>query len=228
MKADRIPMEQVMAAAAQDELGALLESLPFNDANSFRRKAGRRVHRFEHGLVAPSKDVPLTLPYRTLRIYREEVHHLQQNGRIVDYIDVNWVFQREDGEVWKTMLQRRLRDADDPLIGMYEQALATTCAEQREEVLRRLADGATLSFGPVDIELTHIRSGAKSAPWSSVLSIGVVAGALAVRAKPEVEHRWIKEIDIGAPLSRIPNFPLLWQLMQLIHHQALIHRQAST
>lgn len=220
MKADPIPMEQVMAAAAQDELGALLESLPFNDANSFRRKAGRRVHRFERGLVAPSKDVPLTLPYRTLRIYRAEVHHLRQNSRIVDYIDVDWVFQREDGEVWKTTLQRRVRDADDPLIGMYEQALALTCAGQRDAVLRRLADGATLSFGPVDIELTQIRSGGRTAPWSSVHSIGVEAGALVLRAEPEVEHRWIKDIDVRVPLSRIPNFPLLWQLTQLLHRQA--------
>jgi len=213
-------MEQVMAAAAQDELGALVQSLPFNDANSFRRKGGRRVHRFDHGLVAPARDGPLVFPYQTLRIYREETHHLHQNRRTVDYIGVQWVFQREDGQVWKNLLQRRPQDPIDPLIGMYEQALSATCVEQRDEVLQRLADGATLSFGPVEFDVSQIKIGTQDAPWSDVTGVAVEAGALAVRAKPVAPHPWIKELDLRTPLAGIPNFPLLWQLVQLLHRQA--------
>lgn len=217
MKVDPIPIEQVMAAGAQDQLGALLESIPFSDANTFRRTAGRRVHRFEFGLVVPTKQGPLTLPYRDLRVYREETHHVK--NRTIQYIDTQWVFQRRDGKVWKTLLQRGGRESDDSaLAGAYEQALTATCVQQRDEVLQRLAEGATLSFGPVGLDLSQLTIGRQAVPWKTVIGFSVNKGSLVVRASRD--DRWVKHQDHMASIAAIPNFPLLWSLVHGLHRQA--------
>jgi hypothetical protein len=219
MKDDPIPMEQVMAAAEQDGLGALLESLAWDDANTFRRTAGRRVHRFEHGLVVPTKKGPLTLPYRDLRIYRDETRHI--NNNVLQYVSTDWMFQRRDGTVWKTLLTRGRREtADSALAALYEQALTTTCVQQRDEAWQRLAEGATLTFGSVVLDISQMTLRGVSVPWTRVRGVSIHKGTLMFRVSQD--GRWIKERDISAAtIGAIPNFPLLWELVQAAHGRAL-------
>jgi len=92
-------MDAAMAAAAHDQLGGLVSTLPMRHGNSFRRTAGQFVHSFEHGLVVDTKSGPLALPYRVLRIYRETVAHTQQEGfsETTQFTVTHWRFERNDG-----------------------------------------------------------------------------------------------------------------------------------
>lgn len=208
-----------MAAAEQDGLGALVESLAWDDANSFRRTAGRRVHRFEHGLVVPTKKGPLALACRDVRIYRDATRHFRNN--VLQYVSTDWVFQRRDGTVWKTLLTRERREtADSALAVLYEQTLATTCVQQRDETWQRLAEGVTLTFGSVAFDLSQVTLGKVPVPWTAVLGVSIHEGVLMFRVSRD--GRWVKELDMSAArVGAIPNFPLLWELVHAARSRAL-------
>lgn len=209
-----------MAVVGHEGLGDLVKSLEWDDATTFRRTAGRRVHRFDHGLVVPTKNGPLALPYRELRIYRSVTHHLAANTMLL-YISTDWQFQARDGTVWKPGLTRDRRETTDsePAV-FYDRVLETTCAHQRDELWRRLLERAALTFGRVAVNLEQVTISQTSVPWTEVLRIKVEKGALKITAR--LDGRWVKEHHISAgATSALPNLPLLWELLHAAHAYAL-------
>jgi len=215
---DPIPMEPVLAAAGQDQLGALLDSTPRDDQRIFTRASAHQVHRFEHGLVVDTKKRgPLTLPYRDLRIYRDATLNMKYG-----YTNTHWRFERSDGQVWETP-QAKDRGADDSVLAqIYEQALTTTCARQRETALQRLAEGATLAFGPVELDRSQLTFGYAhtTVAWARVTQLEVKDGKLMVQATRD--GRFLKHaLHTAGKLGEIANFPLLWELAHVAQRQAV-------
>lgn len=148
-------METVTALAARDELGALLESA--REDTTFRKgRGGREHHRFEHGLVADTEGGPVSFPYRDVRIYREHSPHLSRPNDLV----TSWRFERSDGQVWQAT-----QSNNAPLGRVYEHALAGACAQQREAAVQRLAEGAMLVFGPVELDRSQMTFGGPATLW---------------------------------------------------------------
>jgi len=182
----RSMMESVMAVAAREELGSLLDSTR-ND--SFRKGRGPLHHRFEHGLVVDTDRGPVALPYRDVRIYREHSVSLSRQNDLVTW----WRFHRSEGEVWKTLQSNNSR-----LAQVYEYALTAACDRQREAAVQRLAEGGTLTFGPVEIDCSQMtveRSGRRdSVPWTSdpalyqegAENVGRSHGTVARKAGPQI------------------------------------------
>lgn len=218
-------MESVMAAAARYDLGALLDSWPTGTRRIARAK--EICHRFEHGLVVDTRRGPLAFPYSDLRIYRAPSPFSRQHEHLTD-----WTFERGDGQAWQTS-QRELRKKELALAQIYKEALAQTCARQREAAVQRLGEGATLAFGPVELDRSQIvfdgvrwgglrKSGLReSVSWTRVIKFEVT------RDIPQL--LWIRAIREGhsdegnhsvGSVAEIPNFPLLWELVHLAHANA--------
>lgn len=165
MKADPISMDQVMAAAGQEGLGAPAESLAWDDANSFRRTAGRRV----------------------------------RSGRLSS--------SAGGGRRWT---------ARSPP--------STTRLSQRPAASSTARPGGAdgrgdVTFGAVAFDLRQVTLRGTAQPWTSVLRISLHQGNLVFRVSG---YGRVKERDIvGDRIGMIPNYPLLWELMQLAHRRAL-------
>lgn len=210
--------ESVVATAARDDLGTLLGTTPWRNSNSFRNPPGRHVYRFEHGLVVDTKEGPLALPYRDVSICRDQVNQ-NTGGTLWGVVD--WRFERSDGHVWKTGLDHKGTGNDEPLARVYEHALAMACASQREPSLRRLAEGGTVDFGRVRVDLVQLSWGDHSerVEWASVVEVHVEAGAL--RVKVPRDGRFVKHLDHQvARVAALPNFPLLWDVVNVAHANA--------
>lgn len=205
-------MEAATALAAGDELGALLDST--RDDSQFRAGRGKHEHhRFEHGLVADTERGPVSFPYRDVRIYRK---HCPAFSRQHDLV-TSWRFERNDGEVWETTQRNNA-----PLGAVCEQVLASTCAQQRVAAIQQLSVGATLVFGPVEIDQAQMTLGGQSSRagttvvWPAVTKLWIAKGPMMV-VETAGQGRFLKSHLLTVPLGDIPNFPLLWELANLAH-----------
>lgn len=213
---DNTMMEMVMALAARDELGALLDST--REDTAFRRGRGERMHhRFEQGLVADTERGPVSFPYRDVRIYREHSPHLSRSNNLV----TSWRFERSDGQVWQTT-----QSNNAPLGRVYEQVLAAACAQQREAAVHRLAEGATLAFGPVELDRSQMTFGAQGSgvrdtvAWTAVTRLSIEKGPI-MMVETARDGRLLKKLlRRVASVGEVPNFPMLWELANLAHANA--------
>lgn len=212
-------MASVIAAAARDELGALLDSRP---TGTFRLAKGKEIlYRFEHGLVVDrgAKKGPLVLPYREVRIYREFNPTLSRAGEPL----FDWTFESSDGQTWRTLVNERGRGKSSTVLRMYNEILGQTCARQREAALQRFAEGAALAFGPVALDRSQITfGGGETASWASVIELTVKRKKDSPSFGVSVAHDGVfkSERRIDVYVGRIPNFPLLWELAHLAHANA--------
>lgn len=209
-------LEAVVAAAARDELGALLDSWP---TGTWRLAKGKEiVHRFERGLVVDrgAKKGPLVLPHCNVSIYRRFNPTVSRAGEPV----FDWTFARTDGRAWTTLVNERGRGKGKSArqFHMYNDALRKTCARQREAALQRLSEGGALLFGSVELDLSRITFGRETASWARVDELSVYrrgqSPAFAVDvSQDDTPHK----LRLSADMESIPNFPLLWELAHLAH-----------
>lgn len=213
-------LESAMAAAARDELGALLDSW---QTGNWRLAKGKEIlYRFEHGLVLDrgARKGSLALPYRDLRIYREYNPTLSDPGVPL----FQWTFERGDGQAWITLVNEGGKEGKKQrgIRQMCHEALGQACARQREAAMQRLSEGATLAFGPVELDRSQITfRGQQTASWASVIE-------LSVKRKKHWPHLVVKAahdggflpVRLDANVGHIPNFPLLWELAHLAHANA--------
>lgn len=213
---DPIPMEPVMAAAAQAELGAFLDSTVREKGRRiFRQEADRKVHRFEDGVVIDTKTQgPLAWAYGDLSIYRE-VSYVQKGIRFT-----NWRFERGDGQAWSTSSGFDTRSEKTKFNArhrVYAELLMTTCVRQRDAALQRLAEGARLTFGAVELDRTELVGNA-TVPWVEVTELLVQHPKLIARVRGG--GRFLKLQHTMGLVRDIPNLPLLLELSQLSQRQA--------
>ncbi len=201
--------EAATALAAVDDLGGLLDSTQDDDSEEH--------HRFERGLVADTERGPVSFPYRDVRIYRGHCPDSSSQGDLV----TAWRFERSDGQVWKT-IQRN----NAPLGPVLEQVLASACAQQQAAAVQQLAQGATLVFGPVEINhaqitATGIGTGKSRRPgtweWSAVEKLSIGKGPV---MEVEGARGISRNVFCTVPLGDIPNFPLCWKVANLAHSMA--------
>ncbi len=66
--------------------------------------------------------------------------------------------------------------------------------------LRTVADGGTVTFGPIEVDSRAVTARGSCVPWSDIEQIKVVAGHVSLR----VAGRWLSLIN--TEVSKIPNF----------------------
>lgn len=205
-----------MAAAAQAELGAFLDSTVWEKGWRIFREPDRKVHRFEDGVVVDiEKQGPLALPYGDLSIYRE-VSYVQKGIRFT-----NWRFERGDGQAWSTSSGFDTysdKAKFNALHRVYAELLMTTCVRQRDAALQRLAEGARLTFGAVALDRTEL-VGYATVPWVEVTELLVHHPKLIARLRGGGRFLKLHHLTMGL-VRDIPNFPLLLELAQLSQRQA--------
>jgi len=167
---------------------------------------GRDVHTHEHGLVAETKEGPLSLPYADLLVYRQQTNHMK--GNTVVRTEVSWRVERRDGTRWEVGPASALKLAD-----LYETVLTRVCERQAGPQMAALSAGSTLTFGDVSFDGHRLRAPGIDVAWADVKETKLANGEVAVLVPRD--GRLVKELwqRVG-PAGNIPNFPLFWALFQ--------------
>lgn len=202
--------EAAAVLAAGDELGALMEAT--RDDSTFRKGRGQHEHhRYERGLVTDTEKGPLSFPYRDVRIYREHAPNLSRQGDLTTW----WRFERTDRPTWQTA-----QSNNAPLGQLFERVLVDACAHQRGAALQALAEGARLSFGPVELDLVEVTFGGQAVAWADVTGLSIDKG-VTMMVETAREGRFVKKLLFKvAKIGEVPNFPLLWDLAHVAHANA--------
>lgn len=179
------------------------------------RDAENEHFLFEYAFVADTGRGPVAFPYDDLRIYRVHEANLSRQHDLV----TTWRFERGDGCEWQTTQRNK-----EALARVYERVLATACARQRPGAVQRLAEGGSLVFGHVELDLSRVTIVGGSAanetvPWTQVSRLTVYKGTtMKIELIPDASSG--KKRSTVATISDLPNFPLLWEMAHVAHATA--------
>lgn len=180
--------------------------------SSGRALHGRKLHQFERGMVAETKQGPIALPYDDILVYREQTNTYRGGARQVPgnemYTSVTYRIERRNGPDWENSA-----DAGPEAAAAYELALQKACEAQVGPDAATLANGGTLSYGPVEMDRYRLEAPGVDLAWAEMTSLDLQAGKVTVTVPRE--GRFVKEsvLAVGT-VGQIPNFAVFWAIAQ--------------
>lgn len=180
--------------------------------SSGRAIQGRKLHQFERGMVAETKQGPIALPYDDILVYREQTNTYRAGAAKVPgnemSTSVTYRIERRNGPDWENSA-----DAGADAVEAYELALQKACEAQVGPDAATLANGGTLSYGPVEMDRYRLKAPGLDHAWAELTGLDLQAGKVTVTVPRE--GRFVKElVQAVGTVGQIPNFAVFWALAQ--------------
>jgi hypothetical protein len=166
-------------------------------SSSNSSKSGMWGATFEHGAVFVESGGPVhVFRWDTTQVWQRIVRHTQYGAHV--RTSYHYDLTGPGGAALSLSQSSNLAGLADPEKWGRELQEGVTRA-QLPVALRALAEGGTLTFGPVQVDRRAVTARGTSMPWTEIEQVKIERGYVSVR----VADRWLSLINTEA--SRIPN-----------------------
>src|SRR5262245_23884112 len=174
-------------------VGLFFLVMAFMTPNLNSKRAAKRLHLFERGLILADASGPVACYTWDSLSVLQAITQRYVNGVYVGTTYIYTLLTRDGKKVKVTNFYEKPTEWG-PAIQM------SITRAQLPSVLAALESGAPVTFGPLVINRGGIATGSKSLRWDEIKEIGIQQGYLRIK-KSSGWSRWSTK-----PVSQIPNF----------------------